>query len=205
MKAMKFILNICLLLAAIFLGYSYVTKQGIFQTKEHSTPEINTSNRVDIDPTFSLINQDGATINSKDFLGKHMLVFFGFSSCKTICPAELGLVSEVLSQLGDAADKLQAIFITVDPKNDTVERLKEFHKNFDPRIQMLTGSTESINQIATNYKIYVGQPDNDNQINHSIIMYIIDKQGNYITHFTPDLQSEENQTEKLLSLIKKYI
>ena len=205
MKAIKFILNICLLFAAIFLGYSYITKQGIFQTKPHGTPETNITNKSDIDPSFSLTNQDGMTVNSKDFLGKHMLVFFGFSACKSICPAELGLASEILSQLGEAADKLQAIFITVDPENDTVERLKEFHESFDPRIQMLTGSSENINQIIKNYKIYVGQAGDDNQINHSAIMYIIDKQGSYLTHFIPDLKSKENQASQLLSLIKQYI
>ena len=205
MKAIKFILNICLLFAAIFLGYSYVTKQGIFHPKQHSTSETNISNRADVNPSFSLTNQDGMTVNSQDFLGKYILVFFGFSACESICPAELGLASEILSQLGDAADNLQAVFITIDPENDTIERLKEFHENFDQRIQMLTGSSENINQIIKNYKIYVGQVDDNNQINHSAIMYIIDKEGNYLTHFIPDLKSKENQTDKLLSLIKQYL
>ncbi|CEI84841.1 SCO family protein [Ehrlichia minasensis] len=205
MKAIKFILNICLLFAAIFLGYSYITKQGIFQTKHHDTPNTTIPNEDGIKTSFSLINQDGKTVNSQDFLGKHMLVLFGFSACKSICPAELGLVSEALAHLGNNADKLQVIFITIDPKNDTVDKLKEFHENFDSRIQMLTGNTEDINQIIKNYKIYVGQSDKDNQINHSAIMYIIDKKGAYLSHFIPDLKSEENQVDKLLSLIKQYL
>nr|AAD40615.1 major antigenic protein 2 [Ehrlichia ruminantium] len=205
MKAIKFILNLCLLFAAIFLGYSYITKQGIFQPKLHDSPDVNISNKADINTSFSLINQDGITISSKDFLGKHMLVLFGFSSCKTICPMELGLASTILDQLGNEAGKLQVVFITIDPTKDTVETLKEFHKNFDSRIQMLTGNIEAINQIVQGYKVYVGQPDNDNQINHSGIMYIVDKKGEYLAHFVPDLKSKEPQVDKLLSLIKQYL
>ncbi|MGN7618974.1 MAG: SCO family protein [Ehrlichia sp.] len=205
MKTTKSILNIFLLLFAIFIGYSYITKKNIFQKQHHGTTEINTSNRSDINSSFSLINQDGVTLNSKDFLGKHMLVLFGFSSCQSICPTELGLASELLSQLADESDKLQVIFITIDPQNDTVDKLKEFHEKFDSRIQMLTGSPEDINQIIKNYKIYVGQADESGQINHSAIMYIIDKEGNYLTHFVPDLESKENQIDKLLSLIKQHL
>ncbi|ABD45410.1 ahpC/TSA family protein [Ehrlichia chaffeensis str. Heartland] len=205
MKVIKFILNICLLFAAIFLGYSYVTKQGIFQVRDHNTPNTNISNKASITTSFSLVNQDGNTVNSQDFLGKYMLVLFGFSSCKSICPAELGIASEVLSQLGNDTDKLQVIFITIDPTNDTVQKLKTFHEHFDPRIQMLTGSAEDIEKIIKNYKIYVGQADKDNQIDHSAIMYIIDKKGEYISHFSPDLKSTENQVDKLLSIIKQYL
>ncbi|QGR02237.1 SCO family protein [Ehrlichia ruminantium] len=205
MKAIKFILNLCLLFAAIFLGYSYITKQGIFQPKLHNSPDVNISNKADINTNFTLTNQDGVTISSKDFLGKHMLVFFGFSSCKTICPMELGLASQVLDQLGDKANKLQVIFITIDPARDTVSTLKEFHKNFDSRIQMLTGSIEAINEVVKGYKAYVGKPDNDNQIDHSGIMYIVDKKGEYLAHFAPELKSQEPQVDKLLSLIKQYL
>ncbi|AHC38986.1 SCO family protein [Ehrlichia muris] len=204
MKVIKFILNVCLLVAAIFLGYSYITKQGIFQVRHHDSTNIIPGESY-TDTSFTLTNQDGHTVNSHDFQGKYMLVLFGFSSCESICPAELGLASEVLSQLGNDANKLQVIFITIDPINDTVEKLKKFHDHFDSRIQMLTGNTEDIKQIIQNYNIYVGQRDKDNQISHSTIMYILDTKGKYLTYFYPDLQAEKSQADELLSIIKQYL
>ena len=204
MKVIKFILNICLLVAAVFLGYSYITKQGIFQVRHHDSTKVIPDGS-HVDTSFTLTNQDGNVVNSYDFRGKYMLVLFGFSSCESICPAELGLASEVLSQLGNDADKIQVIFITIDPINDTIEKLKKFHEHFDSRIQMLTGNTEDIKKIIQNYKIYVGQPDKDNQISHSAIMYILDKKGEYLTYFYPKSQAETNQADELLSIIKQYL
>ncbi|QXK92182.1 SCO family protein [Neoehrlichia mikurensis] len=202
MKIFKILVNTFLLLTAVFLVYSYTNKKGIFNKGDSHNVNVNKNS---FDTSFNLINQEGINVSSKDFAGKYMLVMFGFSSCHHICPAELGLASELLNKLGTNADKIQIIFITIDPEKDTVSKLKEYHKGFDSRIQMLTGSTQDINKVAENYKIYIGSKDSDQQIAHSSLFYLIDKNGDFITHFAPDLKSSENQSEKLFLFLEKYL
>ncbi|KJV69547.1 SCO family protein [Candidatus Neoehrlichia procyonis] len=207
MKIFKILSNTFLLLAAMFLVYSYFNKKGIFNKgNSHNVNVLNIkNNQGSFDTSFNLINQEGVNVSSKDFAGKYMLVIFGFSSCNHICPAELGLASELLSKLENNADKIQVIFITIDPERDTVERLKEYHQGFDNRIQMLTGSKQDLDKVAKNYKVYVGGQDSDKQIDHSSLLYLIDQNGNFLTHFAPDLKSSKNQTEKLFLLVKQYL
>ncbi|MDB1135442.1 SCO family protein [Candidatus Anaplasma sp. TIGMIC] len=209
MKIFKTVSNLLLLVATVFLGYSYINKKGIF-SGENKKDIVSTSTTVErevIRSGFSgLVNQDGEIVDSKDFAGKHMLVIFGFSSCKHVCPAELGIASQLLNKLGQNANKLNVVFITVDPKNDTVERLSEYHKAFDSRIQMLTGSESDIQRVVNNYMVYVNNPGAEKgDIDHSAYMYLIGPEGSYVGHFTPDFNEYESQCDELLAFINKYL
>lgn len=208
MRIFKTISNLLLLVATVFLGYSYVNKKGIFSgaTKPQSGSSDTVIEKEAIRVSFSdLTNHNGETVNSTDFANKYMLVIFGFSACKRTCPAELGMASQLLNRLGNDASKLQVVFITIDPENDTVEKLNEYHKAFDSRIQMLTGKAESIHQVANNYKVYVGKSSSGDDIDHSSFMYLIDKQGRYAGHFSPDLDEHESQSDKLFSFVNGYL
>ncbi|QJC27808.1 SCO family protein [Anaplasma platys] len=211
MKTFKIISNLLLLIAALFLGYSYVKKKGMFS--EMHAP-IRSPDRTLIDDmpegeevirTFfeNLTNQDGKTISSKDFMGKHMLVMFGFTSCRHICPAELSMASQLLHQLGDDANKLQVVFITVDPTTDTVQRLKAYHSAFDSRIQMLTGDEENIREVLRNYRVYAekGAPGSSEEIDHSAHMYLINEDGRYVEHFTPQ---DYGSISGLLDMVNRH-
>src|SRR5688572_26996730 len=96
---------------------------------------------------FELVNQDGKTVTEKDFLGKPLLVFFGFTHCPDICPTTLFEVSEVFNRLGPDAEKASAIFVTVDPERDTPEKLKLYLSSFHPRISALSGSEAQLEAI----------------------------------------------------------
>lgn len=212
MKTFKIISNLLLLMAALFLGYSYVKKKGLF-SEMHAPIRSPNSVAVDeipeegevIDAFFeNLVNQDGKTVSSTDFAGKYMLVMFGFTSCRHICPAELGMASQALHQLGRIANRLQVVFITVDPANDTVERLKDYHGAFDSRIQMLTGDEENINEVLNNYRVYAerGTVDSAEDMDHSAHMYLINEDGKYVEHFTP--QDYGNITG-LMDMINRHL
>jgi len=195
MKFIRLSSNLLIALAIVFLSYCYFTKQGIFAPTE-----------VKIGGDFSLINQDGQVVQSSDIKDKYMMIFFGFSSCKRICPMNLGIISEVLAKLDEKTnDKLQTFFITVDPERDTAEKLKEFQQQFDHRIQMLTGEREKIDEILARYRVYAAKVVGDEEINHSSIIYLIGPNKEYVTHFAADLNSDENQSDKILAGIKKYI
>lgn len=199
-KSIRFLSNLLIVMAAIFLGYCYFTKKGIF------TPTTIHNEEVKIGGSFSLINQDGQIIHSSDFQDKYMLIFFGFSSCKRICPMNLGIISEALAKLDKKIHgKLQTFFITVDPERDNVEKLKKFQQQFDHRIQMLTGEREKIDEVILKYKIYASEVGGEEEINHSSIIYLIGPNGKYVTHFALDLNSDENQSDKILIGLKKYM
>ncbi len=193
-KIVRKLSNLLILLAVIFFGYYYFTKSDISKTNNKEIP---------IGGDFALINQDGQLIRSSDLQYKYKLIFFGFSSCKRICPMHLGIISEALAKLDSSIhQKLQTIFITIDPERDSVEKLKEFHQQFDDRIQMLTGTKKEIDQIILKYKVYVGKAAGEEEINHSSIIFLMSPDGKYVTHFALDLNSDENQSDKIVGKVR---
>lgn len=157
-----------------------------------------------IGDNFTLVNHNGVMVSSADFKGKCLLIMFGFSRCGGICPFELNLVSDVLQALGDDAAKLQFFFISFDP-NDDVATLKKYHERFDSRIQMLTGNENEVRKIIDKFKVYVGGKSDDEQISHSSLIYIMNRDGKYITHFAPQMGTEVDQSALLLKLIRQHI
>ncbi|MGL9725614.1 MAG: SCO family protein [Wolbachia sp.] len=199
-KSIRLLSSLLIALAAIFLGYCYFTKKGIF------APAVVQKVEVKIGGDFSLINQDGKIVRSSDFKDKYMMIFFGFSSCKKICPMNLGIISETLAKLDEKTNnKLQTLFITVDPERDNTEKLKEFQQQFDHRIQMLTDTREKINEVIAKYKVYASKVDGEEEINHSSIIYLIGPGEKYVTHFAADLNSDESQSDNILAEIRKYV
>ncbi|BET35842.1 MULTISPECIES: SCO family protein [Wolbachia] len=196
-KSIRLLSSLLIALAAVFLGYCYFTKKGIF---------VPYNTEIKIGGDFSLINQDGQIVRSSDFKDKYMMIFFGFSSCKRICPMNLGIISETLAKLDEKTNnKLQTFFITVDPERDDTESLKEFQQQFDHRIQMLTGERQKIDEVVAKYKVYASKVGGEEEINHSSIIYLIGPEGKYVTHFVADLNSDESQSDKILAEIKKYV
>ncbi|KLT22277.1 SCO1/SenC family protein [Wolbachia endosymbiont of Armadillidium vulgare str. wVulC] len=167
-KFIRLLSSLLIALAVVFLGYCYFTKKGIFAATAIHNAE------VEIGGDFSLINQDGQIVRSSDFKDKYMMIFFGFSSCKRICPMNLGIISETLAKLDEKTNgKLQTFFITVDPERDSTEKLKEFQQQFDHRIQMLTGEREKIDEVIVKYKVYASKVGGEEEIKHSSIIYLI--------------------------------
>src|SRR5512134_1576332 len=100
---------------------------------------------------FSLTDQDGMRRTDIDFRGKYMLIFFGYTNCPDVCPTTLAVEAEALGKLGERANQIVPILISVDPKRDTPERLKAYMSAFGPNFVGLTGTDEEIEQAADAY------------------------------------------------------
>lgn len=130
---------------------------------------------------FSLADHNGQLRTLKDFAGKVVVVFFGFTQCPDVCPTSMAELAEVKQMLGADGDKLQAIFITVDPERDTPELLKAYMGNFDPSFLALRPTPEQLPQLAKDFKIYYkkvdGKTPGSYTMDHSAGSYIFDEKG----------------------------
>lgn len=130
---------------------------------------------------FSLVDQNGQLRTVKDFAGKIVVVFFGFVQCPDVCPASMAELSEVKRLLGADGNRLQAIFITVDPERDTPELLKAYMANFDPTFLALRPAPAELAQVAKDFKIYYKKVDGKTKgsysMDHSAGSYIYDPKG----------------------------
>jgi protein SCO1/2 len=150
---------------------------------------------------FSLVGTDGKTVTDRDFRGRYMLVFFGFTHCPDICPAELQVIAEALDKLGDKATGVVPIFITLDPERDTPQAMAEYVKSFGPNFVGLTGSPEEIAAAASAYRVAYAKIENnessrDYTIDHSALVYLMDREGRYLTHIPYGTNATE-MAEKL--------
>ncbi|MBN9443813.1 MAG: SCO family protein [Bosea sp. (in: a-proteobacteria)] len=137
---------------------------------------------------FTLTTQDGKPLSDTDLRGSPFLVFFGFTHCPDICPTKLFEISEVLRAAGDnpKAKSLKALFITVDPERDTPEVMKSYLGSFDPRIVGLSGDRPAIDATIKAYRAYakkVPLKDGDYTMDHTALVYLMDKDGSFIGAF----------------------
>ena len=130
---------------------------------------------------FALADQNGQTRTIKDFAGQVVVVFFGYTQCPDVCPTTLQELLEVRRQLGADGNKLQAVFITVDPERDTPELLKAYMANFDPSFVALRPTPEQLQPLLKDFKIYAkkvqGQSATSYTMDHSAQSYLYDPQG----------------------------
>lgn len=135
---------------------------------------------------FALVDQDGRPRRDTDFRGKLMLIYFGNTYCREICPTELQKMSEVMDLLGKKSDAVQPIFISFDPKRDTPARLQAYLANFHPRILGLTGSDERTAAATRAYHVSydrVELPGGDYDFDHTSIIFLMGRDGQHIDHF----------------------
>ena len=154
---------------------------------------------------FSLVGADGKPVTDRNFRGRYMLIFFGFTHCPDICPAELQVIAQALEQLGDKAKKVVPIFITLDPERDTPEAMANYVKSFGPNFVGLTGSPEAIAAAAKAYRVAYSKVENkasadDYSVDHSALAYLMDPEGRYVTHFSYGLSTDQ-MAEKLEKLL----
>lgn len=151
-------------------------------------------NREPIGGPFELTDQTGHVRTERDFRGRLMLVYFGFTFCPDICPTDLQAIGLALDKLGNDAGSVQPLFITVDPERDTAQHLAEYVPLFHPRLIGLTGTAEAIRKAADEYKVYyakipLGKAD-DYTIDHTAFIYLMDRDGNYLGFFPPGTSAE---------------
>ena len=143
---------------------------------------------------FALIDQNGKTVTDADFKGEPLVVFFGYTHCPDVCPTTLADLSQMLGALGPDT-KAAALFITIDPERDTPAVLKDYLSNFDPRIIGLTGDQAAIDKVAHEYRVFAKKSPGQNgdySMDHTAIVYLMDKGGNFVESFNLDLEDPKN-------------
>ncbi len=135
---------------------------------------------------FNLIDQDGQPFSDHDLKGKTFLVFFGFTHCPDVCPTTLFEISEIMRTLGSEADRTAALFISVDPERDTPQAMKDYLSSFDTHLRGLTGDAAALAAVAKAYRVYykkVPLEGGDYTMDHTAIVYLMDKDGRFVSPF----------------------
>jgi protein SCO1/2 len=162
-------------------------------------------NREAIGGPFELVDQSGTTRTERDFRGKLLLVYFGFTFCPDVCPTDLQAIGLAMDQLGADADKVQPLFITVDPARDTAEHLAQYVPMFHPKLIGLTGSAAAVHRAAEAYRVYYRQVDfeknkDDYTVDHSAFIYLMDRDGKYLGFFAPGTTADQ-----MVGMIKPHL
>ena len=139
---------------------------------------------------FQLTDQNGKKVTEKDLQGKKLLVYFGFTQCQDICPVSMAVITEVMNQL-DNKTNIQPVFISIDPKNDTPQVLKNYLKDYSPKFIALTGDESEIDKLKKSFRVYAENSSKGNQPSHSNLIYYMDENGKYLSHFTSDNAPED--------------
>jgi len=135
---------------------------------------------------FKLVDQDGKPISEAALKGHPSLVFFGYTHCPDVCPTTLFELSEVLRALGPDADKTAALFISIDPERDTPAVMKDYLSSFDPHLRGVTGDDQAIAAVEKEYRVYakkVPTGPGDYTMDHTALVYLMDKQGRFVAPF----------------------
>ena len=130
--------------------------------------------------------------------GKPFLVFFGFTHCPDVCPTTLFEVSEVLSKLGPDGDRVGALFVTVDPERDTPAKMKDYLASFDPHLRGLSGDADAIAAVQKGYRVYskkVALADGGYTMDHSALVYLMDKEGRFVAPFNLKRRPEDSAAD----------
>jgi protein SCO1/2 len=151
---------------------------------------------------FQLVDQNNKPISDTDLKGKPSLVFFGYTHCPDVCPTTLFDISEVFRSLGKDADKVNALFITVDPQRDTPAVLKDYLSAFDPHLKAAAGDAAATAAVEKAFRVYAKKvpAEGGYTMDHTAIVYLMDKAGNFVSPFNLNRKPEESA-----AALKKYI
>jgi protein SCO1 len=151
---------------------------------------------------FTLVDDTGATVTEKTLSGKPYTMYFGYTFCPDVCPTTLLDLSRWIKKLGPDADRLNYVFVTVDPERDTVQSLHTYLSSFDKRIRGYTGAPAEIAQIAREYRVYykkVPTDDGGYTMDHSAVIYLMGPDNKFVT-IIPYQEDDASAIAKLKNL-----
>ncbi len=170
-----------------------------FGPEPASTPPSATQTAA-IGGPFALVDHNGQSVTDATFHGSYKLVYFGYTYCPDVCPTSLIRNAEALDLLGEKADAVVPILISVDPQRDTTELLKTYVPHFHPRLVGLTGSPEQVAEAAKAYRVYYARVDEEGKetgadsdtylVDHSTITYLMGPDGQFIQHFSHSMDAD---------------
>ncbi len=162
-------------------------------------------NREPIGGAFALTDHTGRARTDRDFRGKYLLVYFGFTFCPDVCPTDLQAIGLAMDQLGPRADMVQPLFVTLDPARDTVQQLAQYVPLFHPRLIGLTADEAAVSSAAEAYRVYFKRvpfekSGVDYTVDHSAFVYLVDPAGKYLGFFPPGTPAE-----RMVEMIKPHL
>jgi protein SCO1/2 len=169
--------SVLILAAAGLLAASAAASAWVLRARPAASPPSAASR---LGGRFSLIDPQGRPVTDRDLLGKPTVVYFGFTYCPEVCPTTLASMTRWLKAIGPDAEKLNLVFITIDPERDTPKQLRLYLANFDHRIRGLTGSPKAVSEAAHDYNVYyqkVALEGGGYTMDHSTTVYLMDARG----------------------------
>ena len=153
---------------------------------------------------FALTAADGQTVTDRSYAGQYLLVYFGYSACRDVCPTTLAALGDAMDVLGAKAGRLQPLFITVDPRRDTPDVLGRYVANFTPRLVGLTGSARQLRQVQQEYRVtsvaHTKDGETDYTVDHSSVLYLIAPDGRFVALIPADDSGAE-----MAARISRYV
>ena len=155
---------------------------------------------------FALIDHDGRAVTDKDFSGRHMLVYFGYTFCPDVCPTDLTNIAAALDAVGPLADKVQPIFVTVDPARDTMKVMRDYARAIHPSLLGLTGAEGQVAAVSRAYRVHrrvfrvEGTSKDDYLVDHSSLAYLMGPDGKFVTMFP-----HGTLPERMAEVLRKYL
>lgn len=159
---------------------------------------------------FTLTSHRGERVSDESFRGRFMLIYFGFTDCTDLCPIDVPSMMHALEALGPAAERVQPLFITVDPDTDTPAKLAGYVESFGPRLTGLTGSGEEIAAVTRAYRVHrmriVHRPDQaavlhrQHTVDHGSLTYLMGPDGGFLTMFPHDTRAE-----RMAEVLRRYV
>lgn len=155
---------------------------------------------------FELVDHHGRAVTDRDFRGRHMLVYFGYTGCPDLCPVDLANISLALDELGGLADRVQPLFITVDPARDDPQTLRDYLGALHPSLLGLTGSERQVAEAARHYRVHrsrfrvEGHEADEYFVDHSTLACLMGPDGAFVTllpHATPP--------ERIAGILRRYL
>jgi protein SCO1/2 len=200
-------LGIAGVVGGLFLGFLWYIKNeketAIMRERKKQLGKASIGGR------FDLVDHNGKPCKSEDFLGKWVLIYFGFTHCPDICPDELEKLAKVTSladQTNDPDLQVQPLFITVDPERDSVPAVKKYIKEFSERFIGLTGNVEQIAQACKAYRVYFSAGPRDDEddyiVDHTVIIYLVNPEGEFVDYFGQTKNAEDIYGSLQLSMAK---
>ena len=142
---------------------------------------------------FALEDGAGKTVSDQTLKGRPFLVYFGYTHCPDVCPTELARISDILGKMGDKS--IPTLFITVDPERDTPKVMQDYVSSFNPAVIGLSGSLQAVEATEKTFRVFARkgqpQPDGDYSMDHSSIVYLMDKNGAFVEAFNVERSPEE--------------
>jgi protein SCO1 len=152
---------------------------------------------------FQLTDQAGRIVTEKSLQGRPTLIFFGFTHCPDVCPTSLFEISEVLRAMGEDANRVNAYFISVDPERDTDAAMKDYLSSFDSHLKGLTGDPDAVAKVISGFRVYarkVPLKDGDYTMDHTALIYLMDRDGHFVSPFNLKRTPEEAAAD-----LKRYL